>query len=107
MLFRSYVDDYKIKMYSNTKTLTADSKDGTAHDKEVLDQGMNKWKTWNTLGRLDFTSDVPSFGTTNKSVGFTFAHGQGGSIDLEGNSVNEGTTTPDDTEEDNAEDSEE
>ncbi len=102
-----YVDDYKIKMYSNTKTLTADSKDGTAHDKQVLDQGMNKWKTWNTLGRLDFTSDVPSFGTTNKSVGFTFAHGQGGSIDLEGNSVNEGTTTPDDTEEDNAEDSEE
>ncbi len=56
-----YVDDYRIKMYTNTKTLTAHAKDGTATDKARLDSGLNEWKSWARDGKVNFTGEIDDF----------------------------------------------
>ena len=68
-----YVDDYRIKMYTNTKTLTAHAKDGTATDKARLDSGLNEWKSWNRDGKVNFTGDIEDFyAKLNTRAEFTY-----------------------------------
>jgi glucan-binding YG repeat protein len=60
-----YVDNEHIVMYSNTKTLTADSKAAAGSLSHTwLNNGLNTWKDWDDKNQV-FALNVPSLDTRN------------------------------------------
>ena len=60
-----YVDNEHIVMYSNTKTLTADSKAAAGSLSHTwLNNGLNTWKDWDDKNQV-FALNVPSLDTKN------------------------------------------